>query len=305
VSGDAIVFRNVEDFDALQIFECGQAFRWKRENDGSHTGVARGRAANISFALTNSESGAGDVKIRKITAAASRGEEDGEESNDRRFWEHYLDLGRDYGEIKRTLTAEDAVMARAVAHGAGIRILNQEPWEALISFIISQNNHIPRIMGCVERLCAACGARIDGGAACGDFFAFPRIEVLAGLSEGDLASCRLGYRAEYLVKTARKVAEAGGAAWLETLRGAAIDEAEKALLSLPGVGPKVAACVLLFGLGRMEAFPVDVWMKRAMRAFYGVDEKDAAARAAARFGPYAGIAQQYLFHYMRTAGRAE
>ncbi|MDR2089380.1 MAG: DNA-3-methyladenine glycosylase 2 family protein [Clostridiales Family XIII bacterium] len=301
-----IVFRNVKDFSAEQTFACGQAFRWKRGGDGSYTGVAGGRAANIAFtpADADAEGCAGDIVIRPLGVAppAACGEGNGSDSNDRNFWENYLDLRRDYGEIKRALAANDAVMARAVACGAGIRILNQEPWEALISFILSQNNHIPRITACVERLCAACGTRIDGADG-GVFFAFPRIETLAGLSEGDLAPCGLGYRAKYLIQTARRVAEAGGAAWLAALRDAAIAEAESALLSLCGVGPKVAACVLLFGLGHTEGFPVDVWMARAMRELYGVDGKDAAAHAAERFGPYAGIAQQYLFHYMRNGRR--
>jgi N-glycosylase/DNA lyase len=296
MSGDEkIVFKGVRDFDIRQIFVCGQAFRWNLECDGSYTGVAGGRAANIAFTPADGDRYAGDLAIRPLGRVLPMSAD--ASADDGSFWETYLDLKRDYGKIKRALTANDAAMTRAVAHGAGIRILCQEPWETLISFILSQNNNISRIKGCVERLCACCGARID----CADGnvrFAFPSIDALAACVTEDLAPCRLGYRAKYAVRTARQVAEAGGAAWLAGLRGATIAEAEKALRSLCGVGPKVAACVLLFGLGRMESFPVDVWMARAMRAFYGVGEKDAAAYAAERFGSYAGIAQQYLFHYM-------
>jgi N-glycosylase/DNA lyase len=258
--------------------------------------VAFGRAARISFAPRVAAQETGDLLIetrgRAVSASADA------ESEDRLFWESYLDLKRDYGKIKRVLTARDEAMARAVAHGAGIRILRQEPWEALVSFILSQNNHIPRIKGCIERLCENFGERID--CADGDtHFAFPDVAALAALSAEDLSPCGLGYRAKYVSKTARLVAEAGGAAWLEALRDAPLAEAEASLLSLCGVGVKVAACVLLFGLGRTEGFPVDVWMARAAQELYGVDAKDAAVDAAARFGPYAGFAQQYLFYYMR------
>jgi N-glycosylase/DNA lyase len=297
VSGDAtIVFKAVRDFDARQTFECGQAFRWNRAEDGAFTGVAFGRAVRVSFVPRAATPAEGDIVIRTRGRAASVSE--GAEDRDRALWESYLDLKRDYGAIKRALAARDEAMARAVARGAGIRILRQEPWESLVSFILSQNNHIPRIKGCVERLCENFGERIDcadGGTA----FAFPDIAALAALSAEDLAPCGLGYRAKYVVKTARRVMENGGAPWLDELRDAPLAEAEASLLSLCGVGAKVAACVLLFGLGRTEGFPVDVWTARAARAFYGVDAKDAAADAAARFGPYAGFAQQYLFHYMR------
>ncbi|MDR2355829.1 MAG: hypothetical protein LBE16_06505, partial [Clostridiales Family XIII bacterium] len=299
--GEQIVFDNVNNLNLYQIFTCGQAFRWDRERDGSYTGVAGGRAVNIAFTPAAGAQCAGDIAIRPLGRALQAA---ADAAADRSFWEAYLDLGRDYGAVKRALVADDAVMTRAVAHGAGIRILRQEPWEALISFILSQNNNITRIRGCVKRLCESFGARIDRGGDGGALFAFPRVEVLAALSAEKLAACGLGYRARYVVLTARRVAESGGAAWLASLCGAAFAEAREALLSLCGVGPKVADCVLLFGLGRTESFPVDVWTARAMRALYGADEKTAAACAAARFGAYAGIAQQYLFYYMRSGGAA-
>ncbi|MDR2296197.1 MAG: hypothetical protein LBD95_05310 [Clostridiales Family XIII bacterium] len=298
--GARIVFKGVRDFDPLQTFACGQAFRWDRERDGSHTGVAGDRAANIAFTPAPGGRCAGDIAIRPLGRAPAA-----DAAADERFWADYLDLGRDYGAVKRALIADDPVMARAVAHGAGIRILRQAPWEALISFILSQNNNIARIRGCVKRLCAGFGARAGCGSGGEALFAFPRVDILAACTEADLAPCGLGYRARYVALAARRVAEAGGDAWLAGLRGAPLAEARAALLSLCGVGPKVADCVLLFGLGRTEVFPVDVWTARAMRALYGAEKRDAAAGAAARFGPCAGIAQQYLFYYMRNGGSEE
>jgi N-glycosylase/DNA lyase len=304
MNGDErIVFKNIKDFDPRHVFTCGQAFRWDRESDGSYTGVAGGRAACLAFTPAASEEYAGDIAIKPLGSTGSAAPCANE--NDRNFWEDYLDLRRDYGAVKRALVEGDSVMARAVAYGAGIRILRQEVWETLISFIISQNNNIARIKGCVKRLCEHFGARIaraDGGA----LFAFPSAETLAALSAEDLAVCGLGYRTKYVCSAARRVAELGGEAWLAGLRGAPLAEAREAVLSFRGVGPKVADCILLFGLGRIESFPVDVWTGRAMRSFYGTGEKGAAVSAAARFGPYAGIAQQYLFYYMReNAAQAE
>jgi N-glycosylase/DNA lyase len=298
VSENTIVFENVHDFSIGKIFECGQAFRWNRENDGSYTGVAGGRAANAAFSPLSKGDCAGRLTIRELAFRASSLPETGGPDRARAFWENYFDLKRDYGEINRILAENDETMARAIDCGAGIRILKQNAWEALISFIISQNNNIPRIKGCVERLCKHFGTRLEdaGGPA---FFDFPSISVLASLSEEDLAPCGLGYRARYICATARRVAESGGEAWLNALRAVSSAEARASLTSLCGVGEKVASCVLLFGLDLSEGFPMDVWMKRALLEFYGTDAKEAAGCAAARFGPHAGIAQQYLFHYMR------
>jgi N-glycosylase/DNA lyase len=297
-----IVFKNVRDFSLERIFECGQAFRWKRGDDGGYTGVAGGRAASVTFEPSLRDPYAGELTV--IGRGRALRAPSGAEAGDRAFWENYFDLKRDYGEINRVLSANDETMARAIACGEGIRILNQDAWETLISFIISQNNNIPRIKGCIERLCKGLGERIER--ADGEvFFDFPDAPALASLSEEDLAPCGLGYRARYLCVTARQITEAGGRPWLDGLRGAAFPEAKTSLLSLCGVGEKVASCILLFGLGQSEGFPVDVWMRRALSELYGIDEKDAANRAAARFGPYAGIAQQYIFYYVRElAGRS-
>jgi N-glycosylase/DNA lyase len=287
-----LAFDGVDSFDLTQIFECGQTFRWRREADGGYAGAAGLRHAKVSFTRGASASD-GCVRIRVA---------DGAGEDERAFWENYFDLGRDYKRLQRELAESGDVMARAVEYGCGIRILNQDPWEMLISFIISQNNNIPRIRGCVERLCDTFGPEIagyDGSRRRG----FPGVERLAALSAADLDPCGLGYRAEYILCAARRALEAGGAAWLESLRGAEFEAAEQELLEIHGIGPKVAACILLFGLGKAEAFPVDVWVRRAMRRFYDLDVKpNAVARriAAERFGSCAGIAQQYLFYYIKN-----
>ncbi|MDR1571491.1 MAG: hypothetical protein LBS32_03095 [Clostridiales Family XIII bacterium] len=299
---ERMVFEDVRAFSPRHIFECGQAFRWNADGDG-YTGVAGGVAAKVGFVPDAGGREGGSVVV---SGDNLEGAEDGEGRRGRGFWEHYLDLGRDYTAVNEALSEGDEAMARAVAFGEGIRILNQDPWESLISFIVSQNSHIPRIKGCIESLCLRFGGAV-GAFGGREYRAFPGVEALAGLSEGDLAPCRLGYRAGYIVGAAGQVAARGGMRFLASLRGADLDEAERALLSLCGVGPKVAACVLLFGLGRTECFPVDVWVGRAMGALYGIDGNDRKAvlkYARARFGAHAGIAQQYIFHYMRNAAGA-
>jgi N-glycosylase/DNA lyase len=216
------------------------------------------------------------------------------------FWRDYLDLNRDYAGIKRALAEKDPVMYDAIDAGAGIRLLNQEPWETLISFLISQNSNIPRIRGCIEALCTAFGTPI-GRFAERELFAFPTIKQLASLKEEDLDICNLGYRAKYIAEAARQVNVDGGA-FLATADKAEADKTEAYLKSLSGVGPKVAHCVMLFALRKTDIFPVDVWMARVMNELYGIEEDDhEAMRAYAQehFSPWSGIAQQYLFHYIR------
>lgn len=250
----------MECFDLPQTLECGQCFRWNRGPDGSYTGVASGRVLNIS------------------------GENFSEVIRDP-FWKHYFDFELDYEKIRLQLAESDPVLARAAEFAPGMHILNQNPWEALCSFIISQNNNIPRIKGIVARLCDAFGAEIGEGA-----HDFPTADRLAALSEDDLSVVRCGFRARYLLDAAKKVA--GGEVDLEQVRRLPLDEARAKLMTIVGVGPKVADCALLYGLHRLDAFPMDVWMKRAMRMLFPGKKPES-------FGQYAGIAQQYIFHYSR------
>ncbi|HHV31015.1 DNA-3-methyladenine glycosylase family protein [Caproiciproducens sp. LBM24188] len=246
--------------DLAQTLECGQCFRWDHQPDGSYTGIASGRTLRVS-----------EENLPDIIKDP--------------FWNHYFDFDLNYTNIRAELAKKDPVLARAAEYAPGMRILNQEPWEALCSFILSQNNNIPRIRGLVARLCGEFGETLEQGG-----HAFPTPETLAELTEADLAPVRCGFRARYLIDAAKKVAS--GEIDLEQVRRLPLDEARAKLMTIVGVGPKVADCALLYGLHRLDAFPMDVWMKRAMRVLF-------PGRTPDFFGPYAGIAQQYIFHYSR------
>lgn len=262
------IFNNVKDLDLMQTFECGQCFRWNQEEDGSYTGIALGYPANMKLA-------------DGVLTIEGYGEKE--------FWEKYLDLDSDYEEMQNILSeGENDILPKAIEQGSGIRILRQDLWETVVDFIISQNNNIPRIKGCIEKLCEAHG-EYAGEFRGKKWYAVPTPEKLASLELSDLASVRLGYRDKYLIETARQ--------WLGL-----DDEGRKDVGSFTGVGPKVESCIRLFGMHDLESFPIDVWVKRLMNRFYGFDEKDKAgmdAFAKERFGRYAGLAQQYLFYYIR------
>ena len=185
------IIEGVKDFNTDHIFDCGQCFRWQRQEDGSYIGPAMGRVVKISYAD-------GQLIIDNC------GKEDFEN-----IWKKYLDLDTDYGLIKEKLSAEDQIMQAASEYGYGIRILRQDFWETVVSFIISQNNNIPRIKGCIESICEKFGEHAGeyGGKA---FFSIPSPSTLASLSSEDLAPCRLGYRAPYLVKMAQQFVDRGG-----------------------------------------------------------------------------------------------
>ena len=283
------VIEGVRDFNATQTFECGQCFRWTRGRDGGYTGIVNGNFTNIYY--DNEED---IITIWSEYMPASESLRDA-------FWRDYLDLDRDYADIKRKLREKDPVMYDAIDAGSGIRILNQDPWETLISFIISQNSNIPRIKGCIEALCTAFGEQI-GTFEGRELFAFPTLKKLASVKEEELDVCNLGYRAKYIVEASRQVNVDGGA-FLATANKADEEKVYAYLLSLSGVGPKVAHCVMLFSLRKTDIFPVDVWMARVMNELYGIDEKDHEAMhkyASEQFSPWSGIAQQYLFNYMRN-----
>ena len=274
----------IKDFNLDHIFDCGQCFRWERQEDGSYTGTAMGKIVNMRFELE------GRLIVDNCT-----------EEEFTQIWTPYLDLERDYAKIKSSLQGEE--IQRAMKYGYGIRILKQDFWEALLSFIISQNNNIPRIKGCIEALTRCCGEKI-GTYKGKDYYALPEPETLANMTPDKLAECRLGYRGPYLIKTAQKVLEKGGAeaAEKELRNSETFEDVQEALREYPGVGPKVASCTALFGLGFLDAFPIDVWMRRVMHRLYGMDEKDVRSMedfAKKNFAPYGGIAQQYLFYYIR------
>lgn len=264
-----VLLPDMPDFDLAQTLDCGQAFRWEEQMDGSFIGIAHKKRCRISRE--------GDaVRLWGISRASFE-----------QAWHPYFDLGRDYAALKRRFSSDPA-LARAVEYAPGIRVLRQEPWEALCSFIISQNNHVKRIKGIVSRFCELLGEPAEGGG-----FAFPSPEAVASCSPADLAPLRAGFRARYLVDAAQKVVS--GQVDLEACCSLPLPEARAMLTRITGVGVKVADCALLYGCGRVECFPIDVWMRRVMERLYPDGLPDCARG-------YEGIAQQYLFHYARTTG---
>ncbi|SNS83884.1 N-glycosylase/DNA lyase [Anaerovirgula multivorans] len=278
-----VMIKDIKNFEPQHIFECGQCFRWDKEEDGSFTGIAYNKVVNVK------KIGA-DVVFRNTA-----------KEDFINIWTKYFDLGTDYSHIKDRISQNDKVMQQAVAFGRGIRILKQEPWETLISFIISSNNNIPRIKRSIELLAEGYGEYL------GEFYGkkrygFPSAEILSNLSIEELKACNTGYRASYIKNTASMVVEAPTA--LEELKGLEIEACQQKLLGYQGVGPKVAHCILFFCMEKMEAFPVDIWVKRVMEHLYfhkEIPPKVIQQFASEKFGEYAGFAQQYLFYYARES----
>lgn len=277
---DKIILKDIEDFNPEHIFECGQAFRWKKEEDGSYTTIAFGKVVNVK-------------KENKDIILAGTNLEDFNN-----VWYDYFDLARDYGQIKRELS-KDPILEEAIAFGEGIRILNQEPFEMIISFIISANNQIPRIKNSIELLSKQYGEKIRD-----DYYSFPTAEVLSQADPMDIREiCRVGFRDVRIVQTSGLIHS--GVINFEDIFSATRDEGKEILMTLPGVGPKVSDCILLFAFNKDEAFPVDVWVKRVMEHFYLKEETNVkliGSHGARVFGKLAGFAQQYLFYYAREQG---
>jgi N-glycosylase/DNA lyase len=253
-------------FSLEATLQCGQAFRWIPVAGGAFRGIVEGRVVEASQR-------GGALFLRGASPA------------DAAFWSSYFSLDVDYGAIEAAF-ATNPVLRKCLAFSPGIRILRQGFYETLVSCIISQNNNIPRIMGIVDRLCRMFGEPLADG-----LYAFPPAGAVAAAAEADLAPLRAGYRTKAILDASRRVAsgELGEAG----LRALPIEEVRARLLTVYGVGPKVAECVGLFGLGRLECFPVDVWIRRAMDKYFprGLPR---------RFRPVAGVAQQYLFAYIRA-----
>lgn len=264
-----IYIKNVKNFDLEQTLDCGQAFRWSADDSGKWRGMAYGKYIEI---YKNGE----NIVI-----------ENSNKSDFENFWADYFDISRDYSAIIKKFGENEILKAAAKAAG-GIRILKQEPWEALCSFIISQNNNIPRIKGIISRLCE------NFGDYDGNMHTFPSAEKLARLEIDDLSVIKSGFRAKYIVDAARRVAS--DEINLEELKSLDYDSAQRILLKIKGVGPKVADCTLLYGCGHIDAFPKDVWIKRALDEYFGGEIPKCAIENA-------GIAQQYIFYYIRQISR--
>ena len=251
---------------------CGQAFRWQKTEDGGWHGVAWGRALDIRQS--------GEGLLLKNTDKAEY----------ETVWKRYFSLDTDYAALCGRLGL-DSGLRQAIDCCPGIRILRQEPWETLCSFILSQNNNIPRITGIVGRLCECFGEPLGKGD-----YAFPAAERLAALDVEALSPLRAGFRARYLLDAAQKVAS--GEVNLPQLASLPSGEARGRLTGIKGVGRKVADCTLLYGFGRLDVMPVDVWMRRVTQELYPAGLPECARGCE-------GVAQQYLFHWRRSAGGAK
>lgn len=275
----SVIIKDISDFDPTHTFMCGQCFRWDMEADGSYTGVAFSKPVNISCKENT-------LVIKNITS---------DEFNSQ--WKYYLDLETDYNAIKKYLSFDQNVKT-AMDFGWGIKILNQEIFECLISFIISTQNAIPRIKKIVSKLSQMYGKKLEYDGKI--YYAFPTPDELSSVTEEELAPLKAGYRTAYIVDAVNKIKS--GELNLENLKNLSYTEAKKELMKIKGVGPKVADCVLLFSCCKKEAFPIDVWVKRTVQTLYlneSAKEKEISSFAAEHFGEFAGVAQQYLFYYAR------
>lgn len=264
---------NIDHFSLDQTFLCGQCFRWEKAPDGTFYGVVANHAVKMYYH---------DPKTIYV-----------ESSNpDLVYWSHYLNFSNDYNVIEEKLW-NDEKLRPCIETGRGIRILRQDLWETIISFIISANNNIPRIKKIISALCENFGEEIqfDGKT----FFGFPAPEVLAKLTIEDLAPIKAGFRDKYILDAAKRVVS--GEINLDDLKKMNDKDAKATLMKIKGVGNKVADCILLFALGRYKTFPQDVWIKRILNDLYGIGEKDIPSFVENAFGNYGGIAQQYLYYY--------
>ncbi len=266
--GQDTLVSGVSPFSLKQTLDCGQCFRWDEIEENTFVGVV------------------GDTvcKIRQIEGEVTFFDTD--EQTFEKVWKNYFDFGLDYNKIREEI-CKDEIMKRAGDYASGIRILKQDAWETICSFIISQNNNIKRIKGIVKRLCDTFGDPIIEG-----YNTFPDYNRIAKLSIEDLAPLRSGFRAKYILDAARKISN--GEVDLERVANSDYETAKAELMKICGIGNKVADCALLYGFYRLEAFPEDVWIKRAMAKLYPDGLPENCKR-------YAGIAQQYIFHYARTS----
>ncbi len=278
--------------DLVTTLECGQAFRWRKAAFPDKPGLTisfKGVASSFGVMIAQEEPGSPRLYVQYDTSC---GDQEALEAAIRKYLSEQDDLAM----IGRRLGAAGQVMIRAVEFGAGLRILAQDPWECLASYIISANNSIPNISRVVSYLSKTYGEPCGLGE-----YAFPRPEVLTMCSSQDIRLSKCGYRDRFLLDAAARVAS--GDVRLEEIHKMPLDESRRELMRIKGVGPKVADCVLLFAYHRLEVFPVDVWVARAVSRFYmgGAPVTFGAARAFGmeRFGDVAGYAQEYLFHYAR------
>jgi N-glycosylase/DNA lyase len=281
-----VILKDIKNFELTHIFDCGQCFRWNRQENGNYIGIAYGKVIEV-------EKNNNDVIIYN--------------TNEKEFyeiWKNYFDLERDYSNIKEILS-KDSLLKVSVEFGHGIRLLQQDPFELVISFIISSNNRIPMIKRAIDNISKKFGNTIEYKEQI--YYTFPTLEQLSKATVEDLAGCSTGFRAKYIADTVKKIYEALSLEdrneynlnWIKSQND---DICHEALQTFNGVGPKVADCIMLFSMGKYSAFPVDVWVKRAMQHFYlapDVSLKKIREFARNKFGVLSGFSQQYLFYYAR------
>ena len=280
--------KNVKSFELRDIFECGQCFRWNKQEDGSYTGVFKNNVLNVK---KNKD----EIIFEGIC-----------ENEIQQTVENYFDLNRNYEKIKEQLSKIDQNMKMSIEYGNGIRILNQDLWETIISFIISANNNIPRIKGIIERLSEKYGDEIKYKG--NKYYTFPTPEQLKNVTVEEYRKLGLGFRDIRLYETTKMILNKQ--VDIENMKNNPNTiEVREELLKLSGVGPKVADCILLFSdLKRFEVFPIDVWVRRVMNDLYiknedetKVNKKQIEKIANEKFGDLAGLAQQYMFYWRTEA----
>lgn len=280
-----LILKSVDSFELDHIFDCGQCFRWNKQEDGSYIGVI----------------GSGVLQVSKNkNSVCFEGIIDGDINS---IVYDYFDLGTDYNAFKNELLKIDDNMKKSIEFGNGIRILNQDLWEMIISFIISANNNIPRIKGIIDRISKRVGKKIEWRGK--EYYLFPTISEMSSLSVADFRELGAGFRDKRLYKTTQMILNGEvSLEFLEKCKDTALIREE--LLKLDGVGEKVADCIMLFALKRFDSFPIDVWVRRVMNTLYihnedetKVSKKDISNTANELFGDIRGIAQQYLFYWAR------
>jgi N-glycosylase/DNA lyase len=284
---NGVILRAVRNFNLKHIFECGQCFRWNHQDNGIYIGVAFGKV----------------IELQAIDEDIAIYNTDLSEFNE--IWLNYFDLQRDYLALKKEFT-KDPLLKDAVEFGHGIRLLQQEPFELIVSFIISSNNRIPMIKKCILNISKKWGKEIEYKGKI--YYAFPSLEELHTAELEELSNCSTGFRAKYIKDTVDKLyanKEAGNYEDIydiDWIKSQSDEACHQALQKFAGIGPKVADCIMLFSMQKYSAFPVDVWVKRAMQYFYlapDVSLKKIREFGINKFGKEAGFAQQYLFYYAR------
>lgn len=274
-----LIIEDIKDFNTTHIFDCGQCFRWNKEEDGSYTGVVSGKVINVSKLGTK-------VIFDNLTL------------DDYHIVKDYFDLDTDYEKIKEKVSTDD-IMKKAIDFGCGIRILNQDEWETMISFMISANNRIPMIKKVIENLSCKFGNFITSYRG-RNYYSFPTPEQLAEAPVDKIIECKAGFRAPRIKEAAERFLNERDTIY--DLKNKSYQEGLDYLKTYSGIGDKVANCILLFSMKQFDTFPVDVWVRRVMQTLYvdkDTSDKEIRRFAEDKFGDFSGYAQQYLFYYAR------